>query len=124
MRYLLDTHALLWWVSEPALLSKEALAVLEDGNTTVYVSAVSAWEIVVKRALGKLDVTDKIFDVIEEQFVELPVFIAHTKTLAKLPSHHKDPFDRLLIAQAKTEGMTLISRDTEFVRYKVPLLVA
>ena len=125
MIYLLDTHVLLWWFDNPEKLSSEARAVIRNGRSLVFVSSVSAWEIVIKKSLGKLAVSDRIFSLIkEERFTELPVTIAHTQTLEKLPLHHSDPFDRLLIAQAISEKATLISRDMIFKKYSPSLIIA
>jgi PIN domain nuclease of toxin-antitoxin system len=124
MTYLLDTHVLLWWFDNPKLLSREARDVISDAQTLVHVSSVSAWEIVIKKSLGKLKVSDRIFFLIEENFTELPVTIAHAQELAALPPHHADPFDRLLIAQARYEEATLITRDKQFEKYGIPLINA
>ena len=104
MTYILDTHILLWWFTDPSKLSPKAQMIIEDRNKLVFVSSVSTWEIIIKKSLGKLEVPSKIFSLIEkESFQELPVTISHTKELEKLPRHHNDPFDRLLIAQAIKE---------------------
>lgn len=125
MTYLLDTHTLLWWFDNPQRLSSDARTLIGTAASAVFVSSVSTWEIVIKKSLGKLRVPDQIFSLIlEEHFIELPVTIAHTKELEKLPAYHADPFDRLLIAQAKHEKMTLVSRDELFAQYGIPLIRA
>lgn len=125
MEYLLDTHALLWWFSNPRLLSEESRNIIHDTRNLIFVSSVSTWEIVIKRSLGKLKVPNRIFELIqEEHFYELSISIAHTKALATLPDHHHDPFDRLLIAQAITEDFTLITRDKVMKKYALSIVEA
>src|SRR3954447_2242696 len=112
MTLLLDTHVFLWWLENPALLSKAASKTIGDGKNTVYVSAAVAWEISIKKALGKLDAPDDIEAAMAaNRFLPLPVTIPHTLAVQLLPDIHRDPFDRLLIAQAKHEEFKLVSRD-------------
>ena len=112
MTLLLDTHVFLWWLDDPLLLSKAARKAISDGKNTVYVSAAVAWEIAIKRALGKLDAPDDLEAVMTaNRFQPLPVTIPHALAVGSLPPHHRDPFDRLLIAQARHEGLKLVSRD-------------
>jgi PIN domain nuclease of toxin-antitoxin system len=121
----LDTHTLLWWLDDPQLLSRAAREAIEDGGTTVYVSAVVVWEIVIKRALGKLDAPDDIeAAMVANRFLALPMTVPHALAVRSLPDHHRDPFDRLLIAQARHEGLTLVTRDAHVVRYGGPLILA
>lgn len=122
--YLLDTHVLLWWFDEPVRLSGKARGVIEDGANTVFVSSASAWEVIIKRSLGKLVAPDRMFDLVETYFTELPITIAHTRTLAELERLHDDPFDRILIAQALTDNLTLITHDKRIRQYDVRTLVA
>lgn len=125
MTLLLDTHVLLWWLEDPNLLSKNARTAIRDGGNTVYVSAAVAWEIAIKKALGKLDAPDNLEKVLEaNRFLPLPVTIPHALAVLSLPRHHRDPFDRLLIAQALLEGFRLVSRDPAIAKYPVPHLVA
>jgi len=125
MTYLLDTHVLLCWFDNPKRLSHEARDVISDARALVYFSSVSAWEIVIKKSLGKLKVSNRLFSLIEEEsFTELPVTIAHAQELETLPLHHADPFDRLLIAQARYEKVSLITRDKQFEKYGIPLIRA
>jgi PIN domain nuclease of toxin-antitoxin system len=124
MKLLLDTQALLWWLAESHQLGRVARSILADGGNTVYVSAVSVWEMEIKRALGKLCAPDNIEETMAaERFLELPVRIAHTTALRDLPSVHRDPFDRLLVAQARVEGLSLVTSDPVFERYGVSLIV-
>jgi PIN domain nuclease of toxin-antitoxin system len=116
----LDTHVLLWWLDDPRLLSKPAKKAISDGRNSVYVSAAVAWEIAIKKALGKLDAPDDLEGVIAaNRFLPLPVTIPHALAVLSLPDHHRDPFDRLLIAQALHEGFRLVTRDVEIAKYPV-----
>lgn len=119
MRVLLDTHALVWWDNDE--LPAKVVERIQRAEQ-VYVSAASAWEIAIKAALGKIAVRSQIEDVISDYgFLELPILIRHTDALRTLPAHHRDPFDRLLVAQAGVENLVLITRDKTLARYKVPL---
>ncbi len=125
MRLLLDTHVLLWWLEDPTLLSRAARNAIQDGANTVYVSAAVAWEITLKKALGKLDAPDDLEDVLRaNRFLHLPITISHALAVRSLPDHHRDPFDRILIAQALHEGFRLVNRDSEIAKYPVPQIVA
>lgn len=122
MKLLLDTHAVLWWQSEDRRLPKPARRAIA-GADIVWVSAASGWEIAIKAALGRVRL-DEPFEVTvaSDDFTELPVTLAHAARLAGLPSHHADPFDRLLVAQALVEGATLVSKDEALGAYGVPVL--
>ncbi|HOY58774.1 MAG TPA: type II toxin-antitoxin system VapC family toxin [Verrucomicrobiota bacterium] len=123
MKLLLDTQALLWWLADSAQLSEPARSAIGDGNNTVFVSAASAWEMEIKRGLGKLRTPENLQETLtQERFVELPVRFAHTAALRALPDLHQDPFDRMLIAQATVEGLTVVTSDRTFARYQVPML--
>jgi PIN domain nuclease of toxin-antitoxin system len=123
VRLLLDTHVLLWW-DEGERLDPQARHAIEAA-TEVFVSAVSAWEIAIKTALGRLDPVRTVAEAIEEcGFQELPVTVRHAAAVAGLPFHHRDPFDRLLVAQAKVEQLTVVTRDPTFRRYRVRTLPA
>ena len=120
MRLLLDTHILLWWVGGDRRLPKDAAAAAAAADADVAVSAVSIWEIAIKRALGRVDVElDELTDaIIADGFSELPLRFAHSVQLAKLPRHHDDPFDRMLIAQCIADGRRLVTRDDAIFRYR------
>ena len=127
MRLLLDTHSLLWWDEDPDKLSDAARDALADANNTVFISVVNAWEIQIKVQLGKLGLTKPLPDIILAQritngFELLLVQLPHVYALDSLPFHHKDPFDRLLMAQARHENLILVSHDAQFAAYPVNVL--
>ena len=122
MKLLLDTHALIWMAVEADRLSETAAAALADPANDVFVSAVSGWEIALKRARGLLRFPDLDRAMVAQlRLIELPVSLRHTSEIAHLPDHHRDPFDRMLIAQARVDGMTIVSRDRAFTSYDVAL---
>lgn len=124
MRYLLDTHVLLWWLGDHSALNADARSAISERLNMVYVSAVSLWEIVVKQTLGKLHLPANWFDVlVEEPFRRLPVSWEHALGVARLPDIHKDPFDRLLLAQCLDEDLTLVTHDSTLQQYGVPVLM-
>lgn len=127
MRILLDTHMFIWWNGHLDLLSPAARAFCEDQENTLVVSLVSIWEMQIKSQLGKLTFNQPLPEVIQSQqrdnSVELlPITVAHIYALQNLPAHHRDPFDRLLIAQSNVEKMPLLTIDPVFRTYKVVLL--
>ncbi|GAB4525777.1 MAG: type II toxin-antitoxin system VapC family toxin [Pleurocapsa sp.] len=120
MQLLLDTHALIWWLSNDSTLSLEARNAIANPDNIVFVSAASAWEIAIKKSLGKLQVPDDLKIQIEEKkFTPLAININHALIVEKLPLHHQDPFDRILIAQAMSENLIIITRDRKFEAYEV-----
>lgn len=122
-RLLLDTHVLLWVLSEPKKLGPELRKMISAGANEVYVSAASAWEIEIKRSLGKLQAPEDLeAQLAAARIDELPVRIQHAVAMRRLPALHRDPFDRLLIAQAQVEQLTVVTRDEKFRRYDVALL--
>ena len=123
MNLLLDTHALLWWLDDDPALSKAARTAIADGENLVFVSAATVWEIRIKEALGKLEVPSEFREVLAAQpFLSLDVTAEHAHAVAGLPDHHRDPFDRMLIAQAGVERLTVVTHDSRFRGYGVPLL--
>jgi len=123
MKVLLDTHILLWWLAEDPALPPPAGDAIADSDTTVVVSAATAWEIAIKKAVGRLDAPDDLLDALDANaFDTLAITAAHALAAGELPAHHTDPFDRMLIAQARAEGLTLISVDRRFSDYEVDLL--
>ncbi|WP_376087366.1 type II toxin-antitoxin system VapC family toxin [Roseomonas sp. CCTCC AB2023176] len=123
MRLLLDTHVLIWAVTEPDRLPPRVAKAVAAPRNAVYVSAASAWEIAIKRAAGRLIFPiDEIDEILDRAAMEpLPVSIAHGVAAGALPRHHGDPFDRLLVAQAQIEDLVLVSTDETMGRYDVRL---
>ncbi len=123
MKVLLDTHILLWWLSGDEALPAHAAQIIADSGTVVLVSAASVWEIAIKKAVGRLDAPDDLLDALDANaFEALAITAAHAVAAGELPAHHADPFDRMLIAQARMEGLTLITADDTFAQYDVNLL--
>ncbi len=122
MRLLLDTHALLWWLADEGM-TDQARDAIADPDNLVMVSAASAWEISIKKALGKLSAPDDLEPQLHENgFAPLSISIAHGLAAGQLARHHDDPFDRMLIAQAFIEGLTIVTHDKRFSDYNVALL--
>jgi PIN domain nuclease of toxin-antitoxin system len=120
---LLDTHVLIWW-DEGRRLAADARRAIEKADT-VYVSAASAWEVAIKVSLGRLRPTRTVEQATTESgFLELPITFRHAERVTELPTHHRDPFDRLLVAQAEVEDLTLVTRDPVFGRYPVEVIEA
>ncbi len=118
MMFLLDTHVLLWWLMDDALLSKKVRDVIGDSRNRIFVSAASAWEISIKKSLKKLDAPNDLEDAIAQNgFEALPIAFAHARVVGALPRHHDDPFDRMLIAQAKVENLSIITHDMQMQKY-------
>lgn len=125
MRLLLDTHALLWWRADTARFSSATYEMISAGEIPVLVSHVSLWEIAIKSGLGKLSMPDNLLQRCQDDGFELlPITLEHIEMVKSLPSLHRDPFDRMLIAQAKTEDMFLLTRDADIRRYDVKVLSA
>jgi PIN domain nuclease of toxin-antitoxin system len=127
MKLLLDTHAFIWWDSEPDKLSPTALATCQDRANSLLLSVASVWEMQIKIQLSKLKLNLPLAEVIDGQrktnnIEMLPVMLAHVFALQNPPMHHKAPFDRMLIAQANVENITVISNDPAFAQYPVKLL--
>ena len=127
MRLLLDTHVLLWWHDQPARLTETAYGAINDPGNDVFLSVVNGWEIQIKAQLGKLTLSKPLRLLLQEEqatngFRVLPVTIEHIYALDSFPLHHSDPFDRLLIAQAHHEGLTLVTHDPQLSTYSISLL--
>jgi len=124
MRVLLDTHALLWWLTDDPNLGESAREVIADPDSVVFVSAASLWEISVKSAAGRIDTGDVNLpeEVATGGFLDLPINSRHAWQAGQLPRHHGDPFDRLLAAQALGERLVCVTRDPTFAEYGVPVL--
>lgn len=123
MNYLLDTHVFLWLLADPNRLSREAAAIIRNPAKMIFVSAVSSVEISIKRTLGKLQAPENLAaELIPRGLRELPLTYAHGDRMALLPPHHGDPFDRMLIAQALEEKLTLITHDRKMEPYGLKIL--
>ena len=123
MSLLLDTHILLWWLSDDPLLPAAAREAIASPESEVTISAASVWEIAIKKAAGRLDAPDDLVEALAtDDFETLPITVAHAVAAGALPPYHSDPFDRILIAQARTNDLTLISIDRRFPQYDVELL--
>jgi PIN domain nuclease of toxin-antitoxin system len=127
MKLLLDTHAFIWWHNKPDRLSPRVLRLCQDSTNTLLLSVVTVWEMQIKLQLGKLQLQSSLVEIIESQqktnnLEILPVRLAHVMELDNFPPHHKDPFDRLLIAQGQVEEATLLSSDPVFTKYTTRVL--
>jgi PIN domain nuclease of toxin-antitoxin system len=123
LKLLLDTHAALWWLSDDARLSQSAARQLSDGANQVLLSAAVVWEVAVKRSLGKLTVVDEYLSLLLGAGARpVEITVAHAAAVEQLPWHHRDPFDRMLVAQAGIERAAIVSRDPAFGPYGVPVL--
>ncbi|MEW6299280.1 MAG: type II toxin-antitoxin system VapC family toxin [Thermodesulfobacteriota bacterium] len=123
-RFLLDTHVFLWWLAESPKLRRDARTAIADATSLVHVSAVTIWEITIKAQLGRLEPgTERIDEeIVANGFTELPISAYHALVAGKLPPHHNDPFDRMLIAQAQVENLVVVTHDKIFSDYGVNTL--
>jgi PIN domain nuclease of toxin-antitoxin system len=121
VRLLLDTHVLLWWLADDRKLTKNGHAIIANPDNEVFVSSVSLWEIAIKTALGRLEIElDDLENAIARNgFRSLPIGFRHALTAARLPAVHRDPFDRMLVAQAGVEELRVVSHDRVFERYSL-----
>ena len=125
MILILDSHALLWWLADDVTLSEGARRAIADPSSDVLVSAASVWEIEIKRALGKLSAPDGLVEAIDAAaFSTLPITAVDAEQAGRLPPHHRDPFDRMLIAQASRLDGVIVSRDQSFAAYGVEVIAA
>ncbi|WP_414514584.1 type II toxin-antitoxin system VapC family toxin [Nostoc sp. PCC 9305] len=129
MKLLLDTQCWLWWFAQPERLNEEAIAHIADENNELWLSVASIWEIGIKVAIGKLPLPDPLDSYISSRMAQLgmrslEITASHALQAAALPLHHRDPFDRMLIAQAQIEEMTLVSSDSMFNKYNISLIWA
>ena len=122
MKLLLDTHAILWWVRDDRRLGRAARRAITSADV-VWVSTVSGWELAIKVAKGRLRIVESLrVTIVADRFTELPLTLRHTEELERLPMHHGDPHDRLLVAQARVEGATIVTHDRAFEAYGVPVI--
>ncbi len=129
MNLLLDTHILLRWLADEPSLGDRARGAIADARNGVWVSAASAWEVAIKSSLGRLHLPGPAAEVLptalaDNDFSPLPISVDHALRVSELPRHHADPFDRILIAQAIAESLTIVTADAIFDRYPVPILAA
>lgn len=127
MRYILDTHVFLWWITDDERLSPRAHAVIRDGESDLYFSAASAWEIAIKAGLDRIRLPERADRFIPEQLRKngirpLAIQLSHALAVDGLPLHHRDPFDRLLVAQAELEEMPIVSGDDQLAEYDAELV--
>lgn len=120
---LLDSHALVWWEADDARLAVRAREAIEQPDVALFFSAASLWELAIKHSLGKLKLPPNLLDTLaEEGFMELTISSAHALRAGALPPHHGDPFDRMLVAQAQSQSLTLVTNDARITAYDVPVL--
>ena len=120
MRYLLDTHVILWWLTTPEVIKKNALQIIKDSSNAIFVSSASLWEMAIKKSIGKLTLPHNLLEGITSAgFKCLPVMPEESLGVADLPLLHSDPFDRLLIIQAKLNDLILITNDSKIISYPV-----
>ena len=124
MKLLLDTHTFLWWITDDSQMSAKALNLIGDSQNNLYWSTASSWEVAIKYALGRLplpDVPEKFLpaELGKNRIESLPIVDSHAFQAGRLPRHHRDPFDRMLVAQAKVENLGLISNDPQISRYEI-----
>jgi PIN domain nuclease of toxin-antitoxin system len=125
LKLLLDTHTMIWVFSAPHLLSAQAREVIAAGENEVFVSVISPWEVAIKRSKRNLPAPDDLAGAVDaHRFQLLPVLLRHTEAIDSLSNHHGDPFDRMLVAQAIVDGLTLITSDRTLRRYPVATLPA
>ena len=129
MNVLLDTHVLIWWIENNKRLGRRAKTIIHDNQTTVYISAVSIWEISIKAVLERLDVEPEFTDELPHEmelsgFRRLPITFEHAFAVRPLPLFHADPFDRMLVAQAKCEQLTVLTADARIRAYDIPIIDA
>ena len=127
MNALLDTHTFLWWITDNAELSPRAREVIGDGDNTLYVSAASGWEIAIKAKLGRLQLPDNPARFVAEHMslnaiTSLPIQLSHALHVYTLPNHHRDPFDRMLVAQSQLEKLPIVTKDPQIGRYSVEVI--
>lgn len=124
-RLLLDTHVMVWWLSDTEKLSPQSVSAISDPRNDVFVSAITGWEIAYKRVRKQIIAPDNLETLIEERgFTHLPLTFHHVERSARLPLHHRDPFDRFLIAQAQVDGLTIVTRDKHIPLYGIQVLTA
>jgi PIN domain nuclease of toxin-antitoxin system len=125
MNILVDTHVVLWWLADPKKLSDKASQLIESLENNIFVSSAVVWEITIKKSIGKLKAPDNLLEMLKDEgFISLSITDQHAIGLEQLPPIHQDPFDRIQIAQALTEGFTLITKDEKILQYDLACIKA
>lgn len=125
MNLLLDTHVLIWALENDSTLSVPARNAIIEGKNLIFISSATVWELSIKQSLGRLEIPDNLLEEIDlHRFTQLGINFQHAQLAGKLPNIHKDPFDRMLIAQAKIEKLTLVTRDKLVAQYDVAIIEA
>lgn len=123
MNLLLDTHIVLWWLSDSEKLSKKSRSILSDVDNFIFVSVATGWEIAIKKSIGKLTAPDDFSKALQVNgFQSISITLEHAELAGSLPHHHDDPFDRMIIAQSKIENLTVLTHDKHFKLYDIELL--
>jgi len=127
MKVLLDTHTFLWWITDDQRLSRRAREVIGDGDNEVYLSAASAWEIAIKVQIGRMKLLEEphhfiLRELRKNAMTSLPIDIVHALHVSGLPIHHRDPFDRMLVAQAEIEGLAILTADPDIKKYSIEVI--
>ena len=127
MKVLLDTHAFIWWITDDERLSSHARSIITNGDNELLVSSASGWEIVIKARLGRIHLPDKPESFIAEQLninaiQSLPIQMSHALHVYNLPYHHRDPFDRMIIAQAQVEDLPILTMDPQIAKYEIMVI--
>lgn len=123
MNLLLDTHIVLWWLSDSSKLSKKSRSIISDTNNFIFVSVATGWEIAIKKSIGKLDAPNDFSKALQvNAFQPIAITLEHAELAGSLPHHHDDPFDRMIIAQSKIENFAVLTHDKHFKLYDIELL--
>jgi PIN domain nuclease of toxin-antitoxin system len=127
MKVLLDTHTFLWWITDDPQLSPLARDLMSDGRNSLFLSAASGWEMAIKAGLGRLSLPEDVESFMRDQLTEnaigmLPITMRHALHVYRLPPHHRDPFDRMLVAQSQLENLPLITRDSQLASYAIDVI--
>jgi PIN domain nuclease of toxin-antitoxin system len=125
MQYLLDTHVLLWWLANPKQLSQKSQNIITDKANRIFVSSISMWEMAIKQELGRLEIPINILSILQaENITMLPLTAEEGLGVVNLPKLHSDPFDRILIVQAKLNNLVFITKDKKIMEYAIPIIKA
>ena len=127
MKVLLDTHSFLWWITNDERLSSHARSIISNGDNELLLSSASGWEIAIKARLGRIHLPDKPESFIADQLnlnsiQSLPIYMSHALHVYNLPSHHRDPFDRMIIAQAQVEDIPILTMDLQITKYEIKVI--